>query len=136
MAEGFTYAKAQSILTSNIRESTYVGLSSTTPDKNGANFNELSKANGYKRAAFGKLNLSKASQVANDEIIFFFVALGDCGSASHLGLFDSEQATVPFMVAKLQPTLTIGENYVPLIREHKLVIGLDVDVLDTNYSSN
>lgn len=135
MAEGFTNAKAQSILTSNIKSTTYVGLSSSTPDKDGGNFSELSTANGYKRAAFGKVNTDKDAQIANKEIIFFFVALGDCGSATHLGLFDTETVGTgtPFLMAQLQPALTIAENYVPLIRENKLIIGLDVDVLDTNY---
>lgn len=33
MASGFTYAKASSILSSNITKDTYVGLSSTTPPR-------------------------------------------------------------------------------------------------------
>lgn len=133
---GFTHAKAQSILTANIRESTYVGLSSTVPDKDGNNFSELPTAKGYKRAAFGKINTDKDSQIANEEIIFFFVALSDCGSVTHIGFFatnDIANDKTPFFTAKLQTPLTVDENYVPLIREHRLILGLDIDTLDTSY---
>lgn len=133
MASGFTYAAAQSLLTSKITKDTWVGLSSTTPTKTGSNFTELNKSLGYKRAQLGAINTSKSGQVANNDIVFFFVALGDMGSATHLGLFDSSSTTTPFLVAELQSPLTITENYVPLIREKKLIIGLDVDTLDTNY---
>ena len=133
MASGFTYDKASNILQSAITSSTYVGLSSTTPTKTGSNFTELPTALGYKRAQLGSTNTTKKAQIANNEIIFFFVALGDMGSATHLGLFSSASGGLPFLVAELESPLTITENYVPLIREHKLIIGLDIDQLDTNY---
>lgn len=135
MAEGFTYSKAQSILTSHITSGTYVGLSSTTPTKTGSNFTELSTTYGYKRAAFGPVSTQKEAQVANKEIIFFFVALGDCGSATHVGFFSTKEAATPFLIAQLESPMTIGENYVPLIREYKCIIGLDVTSLDTNYTT-
>lgn len=130
---GFTPTAAQELLLSKINAGTQVGLSSTTPTSEGKNFTELSKALGYKRASFGTVNKTKPGQVANENIIFFFVALGDMGSATHLGLFAGSAATEPFFVAELDAPLEIMENYVPLIREYKLIIGLDVDFIDTNY---
>ena len=131
---GFTYTRAKKILTDNIKAVTYVGLSSTVPTKDGSNFTELNTNYGYRRATFGTVNAEKNGQIANDEIIFFFVALGDCGSATHVGLFDSKTDTEkPFLTAQLEAPMTIGENYVPLIREHKFIIGLDIAALDTVY---
>lgn len=126
--EGFTYAKSSQILKTYITSTTKVGLSTTTPSKNGTGFTEPT-GNGYVRGKFGTVNTEVDAQVSNSEIIFFFVALGDIGSVTHLGLFDSTAttSTAPFLLAKLTNPLTINENYVPLIREGKLVITLDKD---------
>lgn len=129
MAEGFTTAIASAILQSNISEDTYVALSTTTPDKNGGNFNEPSKDNGYTRQKFGKRNTTKGAQIANEKIIFMFEALGDCGSVTHVGLCQAENG-VPFLVGKLTNPITVGAGYVPLIRARKLVIGLDKEELE------
>lgn len=131
MAEGFTYAAATSILTTWIKEDTYVGLSSTTPTKTGSNFTEPPKSAGYTRARFGTVNKSIAAQVSNSDIIFIFEALEDCGSMTHVGLFSRSTDTTPFLVARLTNALTIGAGYVPLIRANKLVIGLDKEALES-----
>lgn len=130
MAEGFTYTEAKAILTERITEDTYVGLSSTTPNKDGGNFSEPAKSTGYVRAKFGPLNTDKPAQIANKNIIFVFEALEDCGSITHVGLFKSETAPTPFLVARLTAPLTVGAGYVPLIRANRLVIGLDKETLD------
>ena len=80
MAEGFTTARASKILTDNIKSTTYIGLSSTVPNKDGSNFTEPASSTGYRRAPIGTLNTSKSAQIANDDIIFVFEALADCGS--------------------------------------------------------
>lgn len=130
---GFTPAAAQELLLKKITAGTSVGLSSTAPTEEGKNFTEFRADMGYKRATFGTINTKKDGQIANDDIIFFFVALGNMGSATHLGLFESILSKTPFFVAELDAPLEIQENYVPLIREHKFIIGLDVDVIDENY---
>ena len=66
---GFSPERATSILTSNIRATTYVGLSSTTPAADRSNFTEPATSTGYARAQIGTINTSKSGQVANDEII-------------------------------------------------------------------
>lgn len=133
---GFTYAEAKTILQTEFTENTYIGLSSTIPAKDGSNVTELSAALGYKRAKFGKRDADqKKGQIANAEIIFFFVALGNCGSATHLAMYKDDDSVVPFFTAKLENPMSIGENYVPLIREYKLIIGLDIDTLDTTYTA-
>ena len=130
MAEGFTHNAAMGILTSKITNTTYVGLSTTTPNKEGGNFTEPSYSAGYTRAKFGEVNKSIVAQVANKEIIFIFEALADCGSVTHVGLFESATSNLPFLIAKLTNALTVGAGYVPLIRANKLVIGLDKEALE------
>lgn len=134
--EGFSNAKASAILKQNITSSTYVGLSTTTPNKNGSGWTEpwgtTDNVNGYARGRFGTVNDEINGQITNSEIIFFFVALKDIGSVTHLGLFNaaSGKTEFPFLLARLENPLTVNENYVPLIREKKLIIGLDKDELE------
>lgn len=131
MAEGFTTSKATEILTSNITTRTYICLSSTTPTKTGSNFSEPAEKSGYTRKPIGRLNTSIAAQIANDEVIFIFEALEDCGSITHIGLADSNViGSKVFLVAKLTNPLTVSAGYVPLIRKNKLVIGLDKEALE------
>ena len=131
MAEGFTTSKATEILTSNITTKTYICLSSTTPTKTGSNFSEPAEKAGYVRKPIGPLNTSIEAQIANDEIVFIFEALEDCGSITHLGLSDSNViGSRVFLVARLTNPLTVGAGYVPLIRKNKLVIGLDKEALE------
>ena len=131
MAEGFTTSKATEILTKNITARTYICLSSSTPTKTGDNFSEPAEKAGYIRKPIGPLNTSKEAQIANDEIVFIFEALEDCGSITHLGLADSNViGSEVFLVAKLTNPLTVGAGYVPLIRKNKLVIGLDKEKLE------
>lgn len=135
MAEGFTRTRATNILTGNIKSTTCVALSTTTPDINGGNFNEPDPSTGYSRAQFGALNTTIAAQVANNTIIFIYEALEDGGSATHLGLCDSATwGTTPFLTAKLVNPISLGAGYVPLIRAKKLIIGLDVEELNTAYA--
>ena len=132
MAEGFTTSKATEILTRNITSNTYICLSSTTPTKTGSNFSEPAEKAGYIRKSIGPLNTSKEAQIANDEIIFIFEALEDCGSITHLGLADSNViGSEVFLTAKLTNALSVGAGYVPLIRKNKLVIGLDKEALES-----
>lgn len=50
-------------------------------------------------------------------------------------MYKDDDSVVPFFTAKLENPMSIGENYVPLIREYKLIIGLDIDTLDTTYTA-
>lgn len=130
MATGFTRAKASDILQSAIRNS-YVALSTTTPDQDGNNFTEPSTGNGYQRQNIGLLDTSISGQVANQGILFLFEATGDCGSVTHVGLStQAARGTDVFLMAELTAPLSIAAGYVPLIRAHNFIIGLDKDVLD------
>lgn len=132
MANGFTRTRATKILTDNIKSTTYVALSTTTPTADGGNFNEPAEANGYVRARFGTVNSSIPAQVANDEIIFIFEATADCGSVTHIGLCETAtRGTAPFLIGKLTAPISVGQGYVPLIRAKKLVIGLDKEELES-----
>lgn len=131
MSEGFTREEASAILRERITEDTYVCLSTTTPDESGGNFSEPASSKGYRRAKVGTVDISIPAQIANDDIIFIFESLEDCGSFTHLGL--SRQKTIGaavFLTAKLTETTTVAAGYVPLIRAHKLVVGLDKEALE------
>lgn len=131
MATGFTRSKASLILQNAIKDS-YVCLSTTTPDENGGNFTEPSQSYGYQRHAIGTLDTSVKGQVANEDIIFLFESTGDCGSVTHVGLSSSKTwGSAVFLVAELLAPLSITAGYVPLIRAHNFVIGLDKDTLDS-----
>ena len=130
MATGFTRSKATQILSSTLMNS-YVCLSTTTPDEHGNNFTEPSQANGYKRHQIGTLDTTIQGQVANQDIIFLFEATGDCGSVTHVGLSsEADWGAKPFLMAQLLAPLSITAGYVPLIRAHNFVVGLDKENLE------
>lgn len=130
MATGFTRAEASDILKEEI-ESCCVALSTTTPTADGGNFNEPSMSTGYQRQNIGKLDTSIQGQISNDKTIFLFEATADIGSVTYLGLSDSiVDGDEVFLMVELTSSLTISAGYVPLIRRHCLVIGLDKDALE------
>ena len=131
MATGFTRSEATTILQSSL-ENSYVCLSTTTPDEHGNNFTEPSTANGYQRHNIGTLDTTIAGQVANKDIIFLFEPTGDCGSVTHVGLSRSNAwGNKPFLMAELLAPLSITAGYVPLIRAHNFVVGLDKENLES-----
>lgn len=132
MAQGFTRTAATEMLTRKITNTTYVALSTTTPNEDGGNFTEPSTQNGYKRQRFGAVNASIPGQIANDDIIFLFEATGDCGSITHVGLSaNEERGTGIFLMAQLLAPLPVAAGYVPLIRAKNFIIGLDKENLET-----
>ena len=119
----FVESYAQTVLTNVIKSTTQIGLL----DSNG---NELS-GNGYQRHAIGNLDTSKPGQIANSEIIFMFESTGAIGTATQFALFNG---STKIFVGDLTTSLSInGEGYVPLVRAHELIIGLDVSSIDSNY---
>lgn len=128
----FTTSQANSILQSNIKPTTYIGLSTTTPTAAGGNFTEPGSATGYARAQFGTQDTSKVAQIANGAIIFFNESLGSgYGTVTHFGLFSSASGGTPFFIGELESAMPIGAGYVPIFRKHQLVIGLDKDALES-----
>ena len=130
MATGFTRKKATDMLRSAMAGK-YVALSTTTPDQDGANFTEPPSTAGYQRQSIGALDDKISGQIANASIIFLFEATGDCGSITHVGLSDSSvRGSDVFLVAQLSQPLSVSAGYVPLIRAHGFVVGLDKASLD------
>ena len=130
MATGFTRNKATSILKSALN-GCYIALSTTTPDQDGNNFTEPATSTGYQRQSIGTLDESISGQVANKNIIFLFEAIGDCGSITHVGASNvADRGGDIFLMAQLTSPLSVGAGYVPLIRAHGFVVGLDKSALD------
>lgn len=127
---GFTNSKANDILKSAIPSTTYVGLSTTTPNDSGGNVSEPAASTGYSRKQIGTLDYSINKQIANKEYIFLFECLASAGTAVSVILASSASGT-PFFSADLTSPLTMNAGYVPLIRPWKLKIGLDKSALDS-----
>ena len=115
----FTESYANTVLAMAFPATTEIGLLDD-------NDSEIS-VTGYKRAAIGKLNSNIAGQVANDETIFMFECTGGSATATQFALYNGGSMV---FIGDLVKSLTISDGYVPLIRSHQLVIGLDKDVLE------
>lgn len=132
MAVGFTESAATEILTSKIKSTTYVALSTTTPTKTGGNFTEPAASAGYARAKFGDVNTTISAQVTNNDYIFIFEALASCGTITHVGLSTNEnRGGAVFLMGELTTPITVGIGYVPLIRPKKFIVGLDKEALES-----
>lgn len=131
MATGFTRARASAILAGQIKSTTYVALSTTTPTVTGGNFTEPPTSAGYVRKALGVLDTSITAQIANKDYVFIFEALSDCGTITHVGLSDSlSRGSEVFLIGELATPIKVGTGYVPLIRPWKLKVGLDKAALE------
>lgn len=125
----FTTSKAQSILTSNVGK--YFGLLSAEPNEAGTSYEEPTiGTGGYARGVVTNWDTSKGKQIANSAIIFLFEATADLGTFTHFALFSSESGSSMTFYGELTGEVTVSNGYVPLIRKHELIIGLDKEVLE------
>lgn len=136
----FSQSKAQSILSSNVGK--YVGLLYSDPSSGVVDEPTISSVTGYTRGIVQGWDTSKSRQIANNSIIFMFECLQDLctnGGFTHFACFGSATSSSPDYYGELvdingNPTeVTVNAGYVPLIRKHEMIIGLDKTVLDTNY---
>lgn len=93
----------------------YVGLSTTTPDADGANFTEPAGAD-YERKSVPTADWEAATgaapaHAANEAGIVFVQAESDWGTITHLGLFRLDVGGAPLVVGALPtpPTVTAGD---------------------------
>lgn len=132
---GFITSKATAILQTHIKNTHYVGLSTTTPTEAGGNVTEPPASAGYTRMPIGALNTTKDAQIANDDIIFFNETLASWGTITHFCLYESEGASTPYfwgeLTSPVEITVSGDTTYVPIFRAEALVIGLDKAVLET-----
>lgn len=128
---GFTNAKAMSILTGAIKPTTYIGLSTKTPDDVGGNVSEPAESTGYTRRLFGPLDTSKTRQIANKDYIFLFECLETISQNAVSIILSDSAAGTPFFSADLKTPVPLQKGYVPLIRPWKLKVGLDKTELET-----
>lgn len=128
---GFTNAKATEILKGAIKETDYVGLSTTDPGDDGTNLSEPASDTGYQRIQIGKLDTtSRKKQVANTEYLFIFECFKSAGTATHVVLSTSKTGGIYFS-APLTTSLAMEKGYVPLIRPYKLKIALDKETIES-----
>lgn len=121
---GFLPSYANTFLSNTINANVFIGLL----DSSG---NELS-GGGYKRHKLGEIDKSIEAQIANKEYIFMFEALADIGTARYFALFTGESSsTMIFKDELMGGGLAIRSGYVPLIRDHELIIALDKDVIES-----
>lgn len=136
----FSASKAQSILSNNIGK--YVGLLYSDPGNGTVNEPAISSVTGYTRGIVQGWDTSKSRQIANNSIIFMFECLQDLctnGNFTHFACFNSANGGTPDYYGELVDSngypaeVDVKMGYVPLIRKHEMIIGLDKAALDTNY---
>lgn len=92
----------------------YVGVSTSTPDEDGASFTEPS-GNGYARVAVTAADFSAASGGApaskvNSEPILFPEASGSWGTVTHWGLFAASSGGTVQYIAELDESKAVGNG--------------------------
>lgn len=137
---GFSIPEANSILDSVLRG--YIGLSTSTPEIDGGNFNEPDIDNtpngdngGYRRGHITEWLDTYHKQRGNADLVLLFECRERNRSYTftHFGLFSSSSGGTPNFWAELDTPITVSQGYVPLIRAGQLVLGLDKDVLEDYY---
>lgn len=112
----------------------YIGLSTTEPNKDGTNFTEPSGGN-YKRVLIGMTGASVTqlmssavdSESKNPEEIHFNEVLEPWGTLTHFGIFDAATGGNLLLYNPLVTPMTPSVNSIPMIRANDLKITLDVE---------
>lgn len=132
-----TYLLANKILegiggrTSMVANAVYIGLSTTSPSRNGTGFTEPS-GNGYKRVLLGqsgqstslKMGTASAGGIKNSETVYFPEATGSWGTCTHYLLFDALTGGNLLAYGTLTDSITPTSGTVPLIRVEELQMTL------------
>ena len=133
--------------TISIAPTSYIGLSTTDPGVNGANFTEPSSEYGYQRYQLGNkdntsnnhMSTPTNGQTSNIDILYFPEVTGEAGATpwgtiGWFGLFNSKTSTTPFAWGVLtdgdptdpqQTTITPVVGQLPIIRVGSLVLKFD-----------
>lgn len=133
-----TYTCANAILNNLITKSTsypytslYVGLSTTTPSRDGTGYTEPS-GNGYERVILGvhnqsytqKMGTPNLGSVTNSEEIHFKSATGAWGTCTHFLLFNAATGGTLLAYGQLTDEISPIADTVPIIPAGDIVMGL------------
>lgn len=109
----------------------YLALSTTIPNADGSNFTEPPASLGYGRftlttndtTVFGNVTVENGTAtVTNITPILRWIATGSWGRIRAIGLFATLQDTVPYVFARLDETIDITTDEIPVISNGELVI--------------
>ena len=111
----------------------YIGLSTSTPDSDGNNFNEPPKSAGYQRVFIGTYSQNNTQLMApaddgsisnTNNIIFFPEVTSSWGTITHFGIFSSAADSKPLMWGTLTTTINVPSGYIPIFRAGALTVTL------------
>lgn len=133
-----TYTCANAILSNMITKtkdypytSLYVGLSTSTPSRDGTGYTEPS-GNGYERVLLGvynqtytqKMGTPSLGSVNNSEEIHFKAATGAWGTCTHFLLFNAATGGTLLAYGQLTDEISPIADTVPIIPAGDIVMGL------------
>lgn len=109
----------------------YVGLSTTTPSRDGSGITEPS-GNGYARVQLGvgtqsetqKMSTPTYGETANTEIIYFPEATGNWGTCTHFCLFSAATGGTCIAYGALTSSIAPVNETVPIIRIGDLTMSM------------
>lgn len=108
----------------------YIGLSTTTPDDDGANFTEP-EGNGYERVSVTNDLTNWAGSVdgfkTNDQDFEFPEATGSWGTITHFAIFDGDEETDENMLVWGELTIAkeVESGDVPIFKEGDIDITME-----------
>ena len=108
---------------------TYLGLSTTAPNRDGSGYTEPAKRSGYARVSFGGAGLDAASMggaslgaITNKTTIFFPEATASWGKLTYYLIFDKEKDGELLAYGPLDDPISPEKGKVPIIREGNLTM--------------
>ena len=106
----------------NLGTAIYIGLSSTSPSRDGTGVTEPDAGKGYKRSLITHTGTSQNMDIAalgaasNKEIIFFSEATQDWPTCTHFVLYDAPTGGNLLAYGSLTAAITPTANTVPIVR--------------------
>lgn len=106
---------------------TYLGLSTTAPNRDGSGYTEPDASTGYGRtglnaAALRKMEFAKLGASTNEDTIFFPEATGNWGTITYFLIFDAEKDGNLLAYGPLDESISPSKGKVPIIRAENITI--------------
>lgn len=109
------------------RKSSYLGLSTTAPNRDGTGYTEPDASAGYGRVKLGNdasswqaMKAASLGATTNESTIFFPEATASWGTCTHYLLFDAETGGNLLAYGPLDESIKPVANKVPIVREGNL----------------
>ena len=106
---------------------TYLGLSTTAPNRDGSGYTEPDASVGYGRAGLNaaplrKMKFANLGASTNEDTIFFPEATASWGKITYFLIFDAEKEGNLLAYGPLDDPITPSKGKVPIIRTENITI--------------